>query len=114
MPNPNVFKEWQREWAQIQCDFLNGTLPVPRVAQVTSSPSDGYRWECPECGESGTAVKSVSRAEVAGSGHVRVYASQEDVEDLEKMKVFQMSEELLTGYQRARRDVFIASKGSTD
>lgn len=59
-------------------------------------------------------MKSARRTEVSGSGHVRVYASQEDLEDLEKMKVFRMSEELLTGYQRARRDVLIASKGSTD
>lgn len=56
MSNPRVFKEWQREWAQIQRDFLDGKLPVPVIAQVTSSPSDGYRWKCPECGELGMSV----------------------------------------------------------
>lgn len=114
MPNPHVFKQWQREWAQIQRDFLDGKLPVPMVTQVTSSPADGYRWECPACDEIGTPVKSASRAEVAGNGHVQIHASQEDLEALEKMKVLRMPEELLTKYQRERRDELIADESSTD
>lgn len=110
MISPQVFKKWQREWAQIQRDFLDGKLPVPMITQVTSSPTDGYRWECPACDELGTPVKSSSRAEVAGHGHVRVHAAQEDLEELEKMKILRMPEELLTRYQRAQRDKITASE----
>ena len=53
MTDAKVFKAWQREWALIRREFLAGKLPVPVVAQVSSSESDGYRWECPESGAVG-------------------------------------------------------------
>ena len=104
MTDANTFKAWQREWALIRREFLAGKLPVPVVAQVSSSESDGYRWECPECSAVGAALRSETRAESMGNGHVQTHASQEDLDALEDIKVLRMPEELLTRYQRDKRD----------
>lgn len=109
MADAKVFKAWQREWALIRREFLAGKLPVPVVAQVTSSKADGYRWECPECGAVGTALRSESRAESMGNGHVQTHAKQEHLDALEDIKVLRMPEELLTRYQRDKRDELLES-----
>ena len=112
MSRADVAKEWQREWASIRREFLAGKLPVPVVAQVTSSESDGYRWECSECGDVDSPLRSKSRAESMGHGHVQVHALQEDLDELEEIKVLRMPEKLLTRYQRDKRDELL--KNSRD
>lgn len=52
----------------------------------------------------GSALRSETRAESMGNGHVQTHASQEDLEALEDIKVLRMPEELLTRYQRDKRD----------
>lgn len=52
----------------------------------------------------GAALRSETRAELMGNGHVQTHASQEDLDALEDIKVLRMPEELLTRYQRDKRD----------
>lgn len=108
MNNREIAKQWQRDWMEIRREFLAGRLPTPVVAQVSSSVSDGYRWECPECGAFGSPLKSASRAETMGEGHVQVHASEDDLAELEKLKVLNIPEQLLTGYQRACLEELLA------
>lgn len=43
-----------------------------------------------------------------GEGHVQVHASEDDLAELEKLKVLNMPEQLLTGYQRTRLEELLA------
>ena len=44
-----------------------------------------------------------------GNGHVQTHTSQEDLDALEDIKVLRMPEELLTRYQRDKRDELLES-----
>lgn len=57
----------------------------------------------------GAALRSETRAESMGNGHVQTHASQEDLDALEDIKVLRMPEELLTRYQRDKRDELLGN-----
>lgn len=61
------------------------------------------------CG-GGAALRSETRAESMGNGHVQPHASQEGLDALEDIKVLRMPEELLTRYQRDKRDELLKSR----
>lgn len=58
----------------------------------------------------GAALRSETRAESMGNGHVQTHASQEGLNALEDIKVLRMPEELLTRYQRDKRDELLKSR----
>lgn len=59
-----------------------------------------------------SGMRSESCAESMGNGHVQTHASQEDLDALEDIKVLRMPEELLTRYQRDKRDELLKSRRS--
>lgn len=95
-------KAWASEWAKLRKGYLSGKLMDVLVLPVDDSTS--VRWECPVCGEAGTPVASEKLALTAGRGHMNVHVTPEDIQELEDMKVRQMPPELLSPFQRRRRD----------
>lgn len=95
-------KAWASEWAKIRKDYLSGKLLDVTVLPVGGGPA--VRWECPICGETGSPVASEKLALTAGRGHTNVHVSPEDLQELEDMKVLRMPENLLSPYQRRRRE----------
>lgn len=103
MSRAQRFKEWQREWALIRREYLAENY-YPVVAQVTSSFSDGYRWGAWNAVTLAALLRSKSRAESMGIGHLQIHMAQEELDTLEVIKVLRMLEELLTRHQRDKRD----------
>lgn len=95
-------KAWASEWAKIRKDYLSGKLLDVTVLPVDEGPA--VRWECPICGETGPPVVSEKLALTAGRGHTNVHVTPEDLQELEDMKVLGMPENLLSLYQRRRRE----------
>lgn len=100
-------KAWAREWALMRKEYLQGRV---LDALVIDAPGMiGVRWECPICGDLGSTVTSEKLAQTAGRGHMQTHISREDSEALEDLKVTRMPEQLLTRYQRERRNQLLAS-----
>ncbi|MDN6746573.1 MAG: hypothetical protein L0L93_06190 [Brevibacterium sp.] len=95
-------KAWASEWAKMRKEYLSGKLMDVLVLPIDGGPS--VRWECPACGETGTPVASEKLALTAGRGHMNVHVTPEDIQELEDMKVLRMPPELLSPFQRRRRD----------
>lgn len=93
-------KAWASRWALMRREYLDGRL----LDALVLPDGDGVRWECPLCGEHGTTITSERLAVTAGRGHMNVHVSDEDREALEDLKVTTMPEDLLTPFQRRRRD----------
>lgn len=97
-------KAWARKWALMRKEYLDGKLLDAVVLPI----GDGaVRWECPLCGEHGSLVESEKLAQTAGRGHMQTHVTAEDHEALENLKVLNMPEELLTPFQRRRRDALL-------
>ena len=101
-------KAWAREWAHRRADFLKGRLLDILVQPVPGS--NGFWWECPVCGELGSEIASEGPARTAGRGHMQTHVTDDDYETLEDLKVTTMPENLLTPYQRRRRDAVLESR----
>lgn len=95
-------KAWASEWAKLRKEYLSGKLMDVLVLPVSGGTS--VRWECPACGETGTPVASEKLALTAGRGHMNIHVTPEDIQALEDMKVRRMPPELLSPFQRRRRD----------
>ena len=50
-------------------EYLYGVLNAPLVSQVSSSPTDGVRWECSYCSRVGQPRDTESKAERNGWQH---------------------------------------------
>lgn len=95
-------RAWAKQWAQLRKEFLSG-----RLLDVLVQPApggEGCWWECPVCGALGSEVKRESTALKAGRGHMQTHVTDKDLEALEDLKVSNMPEQLLTAFQRERRD----------
>lgn len=97
-------KAWARKWAGMRKEYLDGKL---LDAVVLSAGDNTVRWECPLCGDHGSQVSSEKLAQTAGRGHMQTHVTAEDHEALENLKVLNMPEELLTPFQRRRRDALL-------
>ena len=95
-------KAWASEWAKLRKEYLSGKLMDVLVIPVDGDTS--VRWECPVCGEARTPTASEKLALTAGRGHMNVHVTPEDIQELEDMKVLRMPPELLSPFQRRRRD----------
>lgn len=104
-------KAWSSRWQQLRREYLQGRLIDALVYECEAGK---YRWECPVCGESGTAVTSEKLATTAGRGHAQRHISSEDFETLEDLKVLHMPADLLTAYQRRRREALVAEGAKTN
>lgn len=97
-------KAWARKWAGMRNEYLDGKL---LDAVVLPAGDNTVRWECPLCGDHGSRVTSEKLAQTAGRGHMQTHVTAEDHEALENLKVLNMPEELLTPFQRRRRDALL-------
>ena len=103
---------WDRQWAHFRNEYIAGKFPPPIVAQVTASPADGWRWECSECSDGGFG-RSEKEAESRGRGHTQTHISSDLREELEDLKVQMMPDNLLTFFQRSRREELQKGKALT-
>lgn len=113
--SPERYQAWQREWAAIRNEYLEGRLPEVAVVPVLLKP--GYvRWECSVCDELGSDVSEEleARSLMAARGHAQVHITPEDDEALEQLKVLRMPEDLLTPFQRRLRDELLAQEPVQD
>lgn len=95
-------KAWAREWALMRKEFLEG-----RLLDVLVQPAPGGTgvwWECAVCGALGSEVVRESLAQTAGRGHMQTHVTSEDHEALEDLKVLRMPSNLLSPFQRQRRE----------
>ena len=105
------FKEWQREWAGIRREYLLSFDPVTIVSPVSSSPYDGYQWECLQCGDFGNP-ESYELAELHGTNHNLSHVPERAEEELEALKLELMPEKFMSPNQKMRKEMIAKSKES--
>ena len=103
------FKEWQREWAGIRREYLLSFVSPVVVSPVSSSPYDGYQWECLACGDSGSP-ESHELAEIHGDNHRLSHPPVGAEEELEAIKLELMPEKFMNPHQRMRKEMITKNK----